>query len=189
MKLARFAARVVIGGLFVGHGTQKLKGWFGGPGIQGTAGMMDSLELHPPRRNALAAGVSETAGGALLAAGLATPLASAVLTGTMITAIRKVHQPNGPWVSKGGYEYNLVLIAALIALAEDGPGDLSLDALLGTEKKGLGWALGALGLGAAASAATIELGRRNAQERKKDESLDESATEESRREGELAGAR
>ncbi len=162
MNVARLAARAIIGGLFVGHGTQKLQGWFGGPGLQGTEGMMQALDMHPPRRNAIAAGVTETAGGALLATGLATPLATAGLIGTMITAIRKVHLPNGPWAANGGYEYNLVMIAALLALAEDGPGTLSLDAARGSERSGLLWALGALALGAAASTAAIELGSRSA---------------------------
>lgn len=164
MNVGRLAARVIIGGLFVGHGTQKLKGWFGGPGLEGTAGMMEALEMHPPRRNALAAGTTETVGGAMLAAGFATPLASAALIGTMITAIRKVHLPKGPWVMEGGYEYNLVLIAALLALAEEGPGDVSLDASLGIERTGLTWGLFALGLGAGASTAAIEAGRRAAQD-------------------------
>jgi putative oxidoreductase len=124
---------------------------------------MESLEMHPPRRNALVAGTAETVGGAMLAAGAATPLASAALIGTMITAIRKVHLPKGPWVMEGGYEYNLVLIAALLALAEEGPGDVSLDAALGIERTGLTWGLFALGLGAGASTAAIEAGRRAAQ--------------------------
>jgi putative oxidoreductase len=102
--------------------------------------------------------LTETAGGALLAAGLATPVACAGLTGTMITAIRKVHGSSGPWVTSGGYEYNLVLIAALLALAEEGPGDLSLDALLGIEVTGVPWSLGALAVGAAASSATVRAG-------------------------------
>ena len=160
MSLTRLATRTLIGGLFIGHGTQKLRGWFGGPGLDGTTAMMGSLGLNPPRRNALAAGVSETAAGAMLLTGLATPLAAAALTGTMLTAIRTVHGKNGPWVSSGGYEYNAVLIAVVLALAEEGPGDLSLDRALGLERTGLGWALAALGLGAAASAATVEVGRR-----------------------------
>ncbi|HET8605088.1 MAG TPA: DoxX family protein [Marmoricola sp.] len=159
MKIARLAARLVIGGLFVGHGTQKLAGWFGGPGLEGTEGMMKSLEMHPPRAQALAAGITETAGGALLAAGLATPLASASLVGTMITAIRKVHWSNGPWNTGGGYEYNLVLIAALLALTEGGPGELSLDSALGVDLDGFRWSLAALGLGAAASSAAVVVAR------------------------------
>ncbi len=164
MNIARLAARAVIGGLFVGHGTQKLLGWFGGPGIQGTAQMMESLELKPARRNAIAAGASETAGGALMVLGLATPLASAALIGTMITAIRKVHWPSGPWVSSGGYEYNLVLIASLLALAEEGPGDVSLDMALGLDLTGPKWSLTALGLGAAASSAAVWIGRKGGAE-------------------------
>jgi putative oxidoreductase len=148
MNLARVLMRTTVGGLFVGHGTQKLFGWFGGGGVEGTAQVFDHLGLHPPRRTAVAAGVSETAGGALLFLGLATPLAAATLTSTMLTAIRRVHLANGPWVSKGGYEYNLVMIAAALVLAEDGPGQPSLDAALGIERKGTGWALAAAAGGA-----------------------------------------
>ena len=162
MNIARLMARTVIGGLFVGHGMQKLTGWFGGPGLEGTTGMMESLEMNPPRRNAVAAGVAEAGGGALLFLGLATPMASAALIGTMITAIRKVHWASGPWVTSGGYEYNLVLIASLLALAEEKPGDISLDAALGLDLTGFRWSLAALGLGAAASSATVWLAR-NAQ--------------------------
>jgi putative oxidoreductase len=159
MQVGRLAARAVIGGLFIGHGTQKLFGWFGGPGIQGTEQMMGALEMHPPKANAYAAGVAETAGGALLVAGAATPLAGASLIGTMFTAIRKVHQPKGPWNTEGGWEYNAVLVAALLALIDAGPGELSVDAALGREEWGPGWALAGLGLGAAASAAAMTIGR------------------------------
>lgn len=160
MQIGRFLARAVIGSLFIGHGTQKLFGSFGGPGIEGTSGMMESLDMRPARRNAYAAGVAETGGGALLVAGLATPLACAALIGTMVTAIRKVHLPNGPWAANGGYEYNVALIAALVALAEDGPGAPSLDRLLGMERRGAGWGLVALVAGLAASTLAIEVGRR-----------------------------
>src|SRR5699024_11238790 len=89
-----FAPRPDTGGLFVDHALQKLQGRFNGPGIEGPEAMMESLEMRPARRNALAAGVTETAGGAMLAAGLATPLASSALIGVMLTAIRKVHDRN-----------------------------------------------------------------------------------------------
>jgi putative oxidoreductase len=160
MEIGRLAARAVIGGLFVGHGTQKLFGWFGGPGLEGTGEMMEALDMKPSRPNAVAAGLSETVGGALLVAGAATPLAAASLMGTMITAIRKVHKPNGPWVAQGGWEYNAVLVAALLALVDAGPGDVSVDAALGYDEWGPGWALGGLALGAAASYAAVELGAR-----------------------------
>ena len=122
MKIGRLLLRLVVGGLFVGHGTQKLFGWFGGHGLDATAQGFEQLGLRPGRRNAIAAGAAEAGGGALLAIGLATPLASAVLVATMLTAIHRVHAKNGPWAANGGYEYNLVLIAAALALAEVGPG-------------------------------------------------------------------
>src|SRR5262249_53168810 len=84
--------------------------------------------------------------------------AAASLIGVMLTAIRKVHAVNGPWNTRGGYEYNLVLIAALLGLVDGGPGDLSVDRALGIHDTGPAWALAALGIGAAASAATGELG-------------------------------
>src|SRR5437588_11668916 len=103
MKIARFLLRITIGGLFVGHGTQKLKGWFGGHGLDATAGVFEQLGLRPGRRNAIAAGVSEAGGGAALALGLPTPFASATLIGTMCTAIYRVHLKNGPWITNQGY--------------------------------------------------------------------------------------
>jgi len=160
MEFGRLTARAVIGGLFIGHGTQKLFGWFGGPGLSGTEQMMGALEMRPTKANALAAGISETAGGALLVLGAATPVAAASLIGTMATAIHKVHRPNGPWVAQGGWEYNAVLIAALTALIDAGPGDLSVDALAGRDEWGPGWALGGLAVGGAAAAAAVALGRR-----------------------------
>ena len=175
MSMGRLAARAVIGGLFIGHGTQKLFGWFGGSGRAGTEAMMDSLALRPAKVNALAAGVTETVGGSLLAAGLATPLAGAALTGVMTTAIAKVHWPNGPWAANGGWEYNVVMIASIAALVDTGPGDLSLDHLLGTERKGPGWALGALALGVGTAAATMAMGRRGAPATSAAAPADESA--------------
>jgi putative oxidoreductase len=147
MKIGRLLLRLTVGGFFFGHGTQKLFGWFGGYGLDGTAGFFEQLGLRPGRRHAIAAGAAEAGGGALLVAGAATPVAASVLTATMLTAINRVHLKNGPWSTNGGYEYNLVLIAAVLALAEVGPGELSVDSALGNERKGPGWALAALGAG------------------------------------------
>lgn len=159
---AGLAARAVVGGLFVGHGTQKLFGWFGGPGAQGTEQMMRSLDMSPPRGHAYTAGAVESLGGILVALGLATPVAASGLIGVMATAIRKVHLRNGPWASKGGYEYNLVLIALLTALTEAGPGTFSLDRLLGIERRGVRWAVAALGTGLVTSDLVMRLGGRHA---------------------------
>jgi putative oxidoreductase len=147
MKIARLLLRVIVGGLFIGHGTQKLFGWFGGGGLDRTGQAFESLGMRPGRRNATAAGLAEAGGGAALAVGFAMPLAASALTATMLTAIHRVHRKNGPWTTNGGYEYNLVLIAAALALVEAGPGRLSLDAALGIERSGPGWALAALAAG------------------------------------------
>lgn len=152
MKIGRLLLRLTVGGFFFGHGTQKLFGWFGGKGLDATAAGFEALGLRPGRRNAIAAGVAEAGGGALLAAGLAVPLAASALTATMLTAIDTVHGKNGPWVSNGGYEYNVVLIAAAIALVEVGPGGISLDAARGREHSGSAWALAALAAGAVGAA-------------------------------------
>jgi putative oxidoreductase len=152
MKIGRLLLRLTVGGFFVGHGTQKLFGWFGGHGLEATGGFFEQLGLRPGKRHATAAGLAEAGGGALLAVGLATPVAASLITATMLTAIQRVHLSKGPWASDGGYEYNVVLIAAALALAEVGPGELSLDAALGTERSGPGWALAALLAGAAGAA-------------------------------------
>lgn len=148
MKLGRLLLRVLVGGLFVGHGTQKLFGWFGGHGLDATSKGFEAMGMRPGRRNAIAAGAAEAGGGAALALGLATPFAASALTGVMLTAIHRVHFKNGPWVTNGGYEYNLVLIAAALAVTDLGPGDVSIDHLAGRELSGPGWALAALALGA-----------------------------------------
>jgi putative oxidoreductase len=152
MNFGQLALRGTVGPLFVGHGAQKLFGWFGGHGLEGTGGFFESaIGLRPGKRHALMAGAAEALGGALLTVGAATPLAAAMLNGTMVTAIRKVHAPKGPWVTEGGYEYNAVLIAAMFALAESGPGKPSIDAGMFPRMKGTGWALLALAGGVAGS--------------------------------------
>jgi putative oxidoreductase len=147
MKIGRLLLRLIIGGFFIGHGTQKLFGWFGGGGLDATAQGFEQLGMRPGRRNAIAAGLAETGGGTALALGFATPLAASALTATMLTAINRVHLKNGPWATNGGYEYNLVLIAAVLAVVDMGPGKPSLDAALGIEASGPKWALAALAAG------------------------------------------
>lgn len=143
MRFGIAILRAVIGGLFIGHGLQKLKGWFGGFGIEGTGGWMESVGLYPGKHHATAGGVAETAGGALLVAGFATPVASAALTGSMTVATLKVHGPNGVWGQNNGYELPLVMTAALFAITGSGPGSFALD----RREWGTAWALGALAAG------------------------------------------
>jgi len=149
LRITFTALRVLVGALFIGHGTQKLFGWFNGGGLQGTSEAFDSMGLKPGKATAIAAGASEAGGGALLVAGAATPAAGAALIGTMTQAIRTVHGSKGPWVSDGGWEYNAVLIAIVLAIVEHGPGALSVDESSGSNLDGLGWALAALAAGVA----------------------------------------
>jgi putative oxidoreductase len=147
MEIGLLVLRVVVGALFVGHGAQKLFGVFGGHGLLGTAGFFEQIGLRPSRLHAVFAGVAETAGGLLLALGLLTPLAAVLLTAVMTAAIVTVHLRNGVWVTENGFEYPLVLIAAVFAVTAIGAGDWSLDNVLDLDVAGAGWALGALGLG------------------------------------------
>ncbi|MDP4104718.1 MAG: DoxX family protein [Bacillota bacterium] len=122
--------RLVIGVLFIGHGAQKLFGWFGGYGLKGTGGWFESIGMKPGVTMALLAGLAEFIGGLLFALGLLTPLAGILIAGTMLMAIIKVHAPNGLWATANGYEYNLTLLAVAIGIALIGPGQYALDALL-----------------------------------------------------------
>lgn len=162
MTLGRLTLRLTVGGLMMGHGLQKLKGSFGGPGLEATARGMDALGLHPARHQAWAAGLSETVGGALTAAGFLSPLGPAMVIGVMGVAIHKVHWKNGVWVTSGGFEYNLTLIAASFLLATEGPGAISLDRLAGRHRAGLRWGLASLALGLGTAAATVDIAQRMA---------------------------
>jgi putative oxidoreductase len=155
MASGRLVLRTVVGGLMMGHGLQKLRGSFGGPGLEGTEQAMGALGLHPAKHQAKAAALSETIGGALTAAGFLSPIGPAMITGTMAIAIHKVHFKNGVWVTNGGFEYNLTLIAAAFALATEGPGPISLDGIFGKQRSGLSWGVFSLVLAGAGAAATL----------------------------------
>ncbi len=158
MGIGKLALRATIGGYFFGHGMQKLAGWFGGNGLEGTAGFFESVGLKPGRENALLAGLAEAGGGSLLALGLFTPLGVSALTGVMTNAIRHVHGQNGPWNSDGGYELPAVILAALAAVADGGPGRYSLDEALGIRLRGPAVMLLSMGAGAAAARYVAEHG-------------------------------
>jgi putative oxidoreductase len=147
--MGRKIARWIVGLLFVGHGTQKLFGWFGGHGPEGTGQYFHSLGMKPGKRNAVAAGTGEALGGLLFATGILLPAGAAMITGSMITAIRTVHLEKGIWVSEGGYEYNLVLLAGVFSITE--------------QEEGLGWAIGELAAGAAGSTAILALAKHEAE--------------------------
>src|SRR5215212_1731161 len=147
MDLALLVLRLVVGLAFAAHGAQKLFGAFGGYGIEGTAGFFEQIGLRPGRLHAWAAGTAEFFGGLLIALGLGTPFAAAALIGVMTAAVLTVHLRNGFFAANNGYELNLVLAAALFALAGVGAGQWSLDHALGVGLAGTAWAVGALGAG------------------------------------------
>src|SRR5436190_19282313 len=121
MNFGLFILRVVVGGLFIGHGTQKLFGWFGGHGPEGVGRFLDSLGYQPGRRMAVLTGLAEAGGGALFAIGLLTPLGAAAIIGVMVNAIVAVHMKNGVWNDNGGVELPTVYSTAATAVAFVGP--------------------------------------------------------------------
>lgn len=147
--------RVPAGLLLAGHGTQKLFGWFGGDGPEGTGRAFEALGYRRGRAMAVVAGLTETGAGLGLAAGLLTPLAAAGVVGTMVNAAVAAHGQAGLWAQNGGYEYPLVMASVAAGLAVQGPGQVSLDAVLGIAHPDLGWGLGAIGLGLATATATL----------------------------------
>ncbi|HEY2644385.1 MAG TPA: DoxX family protein [Galbitalea sp.] len=144
MDLGLLIVRFVVGLTLAAHGAQKLFGWFGGYGLDGTGQFMETLGFHPGRRHAALAGLTEAGGGVLLALGLLTPLGAALIASVMLVATITVHLKKGFFAASGGYEYNLVLAAAAVSLAFSGPGALSLDALLGYSFAGTLWGVGAM---------------------------------------------
>src|SRR5204863_4333761 len=108
MAIGLLMLRLFVGLTLAAHGAQKLFGWFGGYGLTGTAGFLEQLGFVPGRRNALFAGLAETGGGLLLALGLATPIAAAMIVAVMVVAAVSVHLKHGFFVHNQGYEYALV---------------------------------------------------------------------------------
>jgi putative oxidoreductase len=178
MDLGRLLLRFTIAGTFFVHGTQKVFGWFGGYGPDGTGQFFESVGLRPGRRQALAAGSTETSCAILTALGLATPLAAAGLSSVMITALRTVVWKDGVKPATG--EHEVLLATAALALTETGPGNPSLDSALGFEWNGPGWVLAALAAGAAGSTIAITIGRKQPPAEVAAAPADESATPEAR---------
>lgn len=122
--------RVPVGIIFAAHGAQKLFGWFGGHGLEGTGQFFGSIGLNPGHMLALLAGAAEFFGGLALVAGVLVRPAAAALAFAMLVAVFAVHFGNGFFLDKGGYEYALALLAASLALLCSGGGRCSLDRVL-----------------------------------------------------------
>jgi len=122
--------RLVLGLILMAHGAQKLFGAFGGPGIAGTAPFLESLGMKPGLFWAWIAALAEFFGGLGILLGLLTGIASIVIIVDMLVAVVLVHGKKGFFLSAGGFEYNLALIAMALSLIFSGPGVLSLDRLI-----------------------------------------------------------
>ncbi len=127
---AALILRVPVGIILAAHGSQKLFGWFGGNGLAGTAGWMSSIGIEPGYLMAILAGSAEFFGGLALVLGLLTRPAALIAAFTMLVAIFSVHISNGLFMANNGYEYALTLMVALISLAIQGGGYLSIDKAL-----------------------------------------------------------
>lgn len=132
---AALALRLPLGVIFIAHGAQKLFGWFGGYGLQGTGQWMASIGLEPGVLMAALAGSAEFFGGVFLLLGLLTRATTLVLAFTMVIAIVTVHIGNGLFMSNNGYEFGLALLAGAVSLMISGGGKLSVDSALATRLK------------------------------------------------------
>ncbi|MEV4924173.1 DoxX family protein [Streptomyces roseoverticillatus] len=120
--------RLMLGIIMVAHGTQKLFGWFDGPGLDGTAKGFEAWGYPVPKAMAVIAGLSEALGGAGLFLGLLTPLAAAAVLGTMVNALGVTWE--GGFLLPRGVEFTLLVAVSAAALALTGPGRYAADAYL-----------------------------------------------------------
>lgn len=125
--------RVTAGLLLLPHGAQKLFGWFGGKGLEGTAQYFATQGFEPGYFWALLVALTEFVGGSLLALGLLTRPVAAMIAGFMAVAVFQQHWPNGFFWTNKGFEYPLLWGVVALAFVLLGGGRYSLDALIGRE--------------------------------------------------------
>ena len=142
--IALLILRVVTGLTVAAHGSQKLFGWFNGPGISGFHGMLDRLGVRPARPWAYVAALAEFLGGLGVALGLLTPLAALAVCGAMLVAIGMVHWSKGFFNSAGGLEFPLQILAVMLVLSLIGPGRLAIDSLIGFSISMTVWVIAAV---------------------------------------------
>jgi putative oxidoreductase len=175
MNTGLLIVRIVVGAALVGHGTQKLFGWFGGHGPRNTGVFFETLGYRPGTFFAVIAGLSEAMGGALLAVGGLTPLAGAAVVGVMLNAAYALRS-RGPWATNGGWEYPVVLAAVGASLALTGPGAFSVDHALGLDWSAV-WGVGGVALGVAGAGTTLLMQRWGAAHAADDERHDQPLAE------------
>ena len=137
-RLAVLILRLFLGFAFMMHGSQKVLGAFGGPGIAGVAGMLTKLGLEPAQILAWVLSITEFVGGICLVLGFLTRFWAAGLVIDMGVAVAKVHMPNGFFASKNGFELPLALGVMALVILLTGPGSVSVDRAAGIEKGGAG---------------------------------------------------
>jgi putative oxidoreductase len=162
MSYGLLLLRLAVGSIMAAHGAQKLFGWWGGPGMQGTAGMCSNLAYRAPFLMACGLALSEFGGGLALATGFLTPLGALAVTVVMINAVYLIHWPKGFFTANGGYEFNLLIASAAIALAATSPGRFAIDRAIGWDDNisGLWWGLGVLAAAVVVGFTTLTVGRR-----------------------------
>ncbi len=133
---AALVLRIPVGIIFIGHGSQKLFGWFDGGGPQGTAEAFASMGLEPGLLMAMLAGSAEFFGGILLVLGFLVRAAGLVLAVAMLVAIFAAHFENGLFLQNNGYEYALTLFAVSVSLLLSGAGRISVDEVVGGPARG-----------------------------------------------------
>ena len=156
--------RLAVGGIMAAHGAQKMFGWWGGPGLAGTAGMCSNLGYRRPLLMGVGLAVAELGGGLALATGFLTPLGALAVLVVMLTAVYLVHRPKGFFNTAGGYEFNLLIAAVAVGLVATGPGRLSIDRAIGwdSEITGLWWALAVAAAALVVALLALTVGRKRA---------------------------
>jgi len=156
--------RIAVGSIMAAHGAQKMFGWWGGPGMSGTAGMCSSLAYRSPFFMAWGLALAELGGGLSLATGFLTPLGSFGVTVVMLNAVYLIHWPKGFFNGNGGFEFNLLIAASAVALAAIGPGRFSIDHVIGWDDNisGVWWGVGVGAAAVVVSFLTLTAGRHRA---------------------------
>jgi putative oxidoreductase len=162
MAFGILVLRLVLGLTIAAHGSQKLFGWWDGPGLRGVHGWLGGMRFRGGWLPVVMLVTAEFGGGLAIALGLLTPFAALLVISAMLVAIGTTHARNGFWNGAGGYEFNALIIGAAAAIAAAGPGRYSLDYAIGwaDNLSGVWWGVGVLAAAALGAVAMLSIGRR-----------------------------